>query len=726
MKQLSKPRQLLLYAGPFPALAFFKIWASSTPGPGSLAVAALFMLAFCVIMISVAYRWDKPSYFDWTVSAYFALISLSLIAWPEPANRLLSQYSVTGIYVCLFAAAFFPPLLGMDPFTYHYAKKYTPEAAWNNPIFVRINRIMTYTWSGIFALSVVLSLYPSVITRAFIPLGIILGFGLPFNLRFPDFYLRKLGLPTLKQQKEMALEETPSKGPAGVSEHLPGSAWEAVSRMPDVFSPEAAGDLKAVIGFVVSGSETFEAYLNIRDGACILEKRFSGEPDLVIRTPSEVWLAIARKEMSGQEAFLRRAYTAEGNLGLLIKMKDLFAGEARSSGAENPAPEKEQPAVAAKAGETGSVPQNPGHARKENTMKVLALNSSPRGEGQSKTELMLNPLVQGMRDAGAEVEVVDLRKKTIRNCSGCFTCWTKTPGVCIHKDDMSRELFPKFIESDLVVYATPLYHFTVNATMKAFIERTLPILQPFLEGNDEATKHPLRHEFPKAVFLSVAGFPEMSVFDQLSSWVRFVFGRSELLAAEIYRPAAESMAVSFYKDKTTQVLEAARQAGREIVQSMKISEETLARVTQDFVGDKESFRKMGNLFWKSCIQEGMTPKEFGEKGLMPRPDSVETFMMVLPLGFNPAGAGDTKAVLQFDFSGSVEGSCHFRIENGTISAIHGPAQSPDLTVDSPFDVWMDIMTGKADGQQMFMAQKYKVKGDLSLLMRMNQIFGKQK
>lgn len=76
-------------------------------------------------------------------------------------------------------------------------------------------------------------------------------------------------------------------------------------------------------------------------------------------------------------------------------------------------------------------------------MKVLALNSSPRGEGQSKTELMLTHLVKGMHKAGAEVEVVDLRKKSIKQCIGCFTCWTKTPGVCIHKDDMTQELFPK-------------------------------------------------------------------------------------------------------------------------------------------------------------------------------------------------------------------------------------------------------------------------------------------
>jgi hypothetical protein len=38
---------------------------------------------------------------------------------------------------------------------------------------------------------------------------------------------------------------------------------------------------------------------------------------------------------------------------------------------------------------------------------------------------------------------------------------------------------------------------------------------------------------------------------------------------------------------------------------------------------------------------------------------------------------------------------------------------------------MDIMTGKADGQQMFMEQKYKVIGDLSLLLRMNQLFGRK-
>lgn len=81
-------------------------------------------------------------------------------------------------------------------------------------------------------------------------------------------------------------------------------------------------------------------------------------------------------------------------------------------------------------------------------MKILALNSSPRTGGESLTELMLGHLTAGMTAAGAKVEIINLREKTIKNCIGCFTCWTKTPGKCLHKDDMSAELFPKWLASE--------------------------------------------------------------------------------------------------------------------------------------------------------------------------------------------------------------------------------------------------------------------------------------
>jgi multimeric flavodoxin WrbA len=356
-------------------------------------------------------------------------------------------------------------------------------------------------------------------------------------------------------------------------------------------------------------------------------------------------------------------------------------------------------------------------------MNIVLLNSSPRTAKQSKTERMLNALVDGMRDGGAETELIHLRKKNIKHCIGCFSCWTKTPGMCVIQDDMTAELFPKWAKADLVVYGSPLYYFGFNAQMKIFVERTLPSFQPFFEYKDGSTHHPWRIKPPKAVVLSVAGFPEGQVFDLLSSWVRFIY--AEELVAEIYRPAAEFLSVRGFGDKTKEVLDATRRAGKEIVTRGSVNEDTLAAITQPITEKTEMAIQMGNAMWKTCICEGVTPMEMDDRGIVPRPYSLETFMAMMTMGFKSLEAGDMRALIQFDFSGSVQESCHFRIAQGTIEAIHGKADKPDLVIEAPFDVWMDIMTGKADGQQMFMEGQYRAAGEFSILMRMGQLFDRR-
>jgi multimeric flavodoxin WrbA len=358
-------------------------------------------------------------------------------------------------------------------------------------------------------------------------------------------------------------------------------------------------------------------------------------------------------------------------------------------------------------------------------MKILALNSSARTGGESRTELLLNHLVKGMRQVGAAVSVVHLRKKNIKNCIGCYTCMTKTPGQCIHKDDMTLELFPVWLESDIVVYASPLFHYSVNATMKTFIERTFPVHQPFLEQHGDIVYHPLRYRYPAIVLLSVAGFPHQSVFDQLSVWANHTFGKSNRqpgvkLLAEIYRPASEIMIR--YKDKISDILDATEQAGQELVKDMKISPHAMARIKQP-LDETEAVVGLANIHWQTCIDERVTPKQFRLRRIVPRPDSIDNLMAVLRVGFNPETAGDIKATLQFEFSGEVQGSCYLVIENATIRAMSGIAKNPDLTIKSPFEVWADIITGKADGTQMFMEQKYSADGDMDLLMRLSKLFG---
>lgn len=353
-------------------------------------------------------------------------------------------------------------------------------------------------------------------------------------------------------------------------------------------------------------------------------------------------------------------------------------------------------------------------------MKVLALNSSARTGDVSKTEIMLDYLVEGMREAGADVEIINLRKKKINYCIGCFTCWTKTPGVCIHKDDMTKEILPKYLESDLVVMATPLFHYTVNALMKTMIERTLPIAQPFFELRDGVTRHPLRHTPPPVVIISVAGFPELSVFDQISSYVNYLLG--DRLVAEIYRSSSEMLSRSSRFEAIRDIFDATIQGGRELVESMAIAPETMARIRKPIT----SFEKMaplGNAMWQTCIDEGITLAEFQKRGMIPRPDSIDTFLAIMRYGFNPKNAKDTTAIIQFDFSGQADGACHIAIEEGRIRTSLGRAENPSVTIRAPFEVWMDILTGKADGQQMFVDGKYLVDGDVSLLMRMREFFG---
>ncbi|MCP4160391.1 MAG: hypothetical protein GY760_09980 [Deltaproteobacteria bacterium] len=351
-------------------------------------------------------------------------------------------------------------------------------------------------------------------------------------------------------------------------------------------------------------------------------------------------------------------------------------------------------------------------------MKVIAINSSPRVGGQSRTEMMLNSLVHGMRNAGAEVEIINLREKKINNCVGCFTCWSKTPGECIHKDDMTKEIFPKWTEADLVVYATPLYNHTMNSIMSTLMERLLPVLEPFfIKDDDGKTCHPLRSKVPKSVWLSVCGFPEVSEFKTFSTYLKSLTRKDAPLVAEIFRPDAESLVSSMHKNELKDILDATSKAGMELVKSGKVEKDTMSIIKQP-LQDLQRFAKLGNIFWKTCIAEGVTVKEFKEKGIIPSAESIEEFILLFPYGLNSKAVGEGKAVLQFDFNGQVNESCYFDISKDNIEAKIGSSENPEIVIKTPFDLWMDIMTQKADGEKMFMEEKYTVEGDLSLMLEL--------
>lgn len=107
-------------------------------------------------------------------------------------------------------------------------------------------------------------------------------------------------------------------------------------------------------------------------------------------------------------------------------------------------------------------------------MKITVLNGSPRKEN---TAAMVDAFVEGAQAAGHEVEVVHVGKMKIAGCLGCEYCHTKGEGQCVQKDDWEK-VMPAYADADMVVFASPIYYFTMTAQLQAAIQRIYCVGKP--------------------------------------------------------------------------------------------------------------------------------------------------------------------------------------------------------------------------------------------------------
>lgn len=102
-------------------------------------------------------------------------------------------------------------------------------------------------------------------------------------------------------------------------------------------------------------------------------------------------------------------------------------------------------------------------------MRVLAINGSPRAEGNS--DILCDEFLRGAKDAGHQTEKISIRDKRISPCRACYACF-KT-GFCVQKDDMI-EILDKIQNADVLLLASPTYFLTMSGQMKIMIDRFLP------------------------------------------------------------------------------------------------------------------------------------------------------------------------------------------------------------------------------------------------------------
>ncbi|MBN1496062.1 MAG: flavodoxin family protein [Spirochaetes bacterium] len=120
-------------------------------------------------------------------------------------------------------------------------------------------------------------------------------------------------------------------------------------------------------------------------------------------------------------------------------------------------------------------------------MKIVILNGNP-STANKDLDHYLESLSRELAASGHSIQTVILRDKDIRYCTGCWTCWWKTPGVCVHKDDMPA-IYSAIMASDLVLLATPVIMGFVSALLKRANERFIPLLHPYFAMREGEWHH---------------------------------------------------------------------------------------------------------------------------------------------------------------------------------------------------------------------------------------------
>jgi multimeric flavodoxin WrbA len=100
--------------------------------------------------------------------------------------------------------------------------------------------------------------------------------------------------------------------------------------------------------------------------------------------------------------------------------------------------------------------------------RVVVVKGSPREKGNSA--ILADKVVEGARAAGAHVESFLLHSMEIAPCDACDTCHTEPYSGCVISDDMQL-LYPRLLDADAIVVASPVYWFTVSAQTKLFMDR---------------------------------------------------------------------------------------------------------------------------------------------------------------------------------------------------------------------------------------------------------------
>ncbi len=189
-------------------------------------------------------------------------------------------------------------------------------------------------------------------------------------------------------------------------------------------------------------------------------------------------------------------------------------------------------------------------------MKVLGLFGSPRRGGN--TEILLEEALKGAEREGAEIERLFLSDLKITPCTECHGC--DETGNCVILDDMQK-IYPKLLEADVIILASPIFFYGVTAWAKTLIDRSQALwAKKYLVNDPSMGKRGKRR---KGFFISVGATKGQKVFEGAILTVKYFFDalNTEYTGELLYRGVDGKGEIL----KHPKALEQAREAGTKLV-----------------------------------------------------------------------------------------------------------------------------------------------------------------
>lgn len=224
-------------------------------------------------------------------------------------------------------------------------------------------------------------------------------------------------------------------------------------------------------------------------------------------------------------------------------------------------------------------------------MKVLVINGSARKE-KGYTAMILNPFINGMKQAGAQVNLLYAKQLNVNPCTGEFDCWYKNPGKCYINDNMQL-VYSKLREADILVLGIPVY-LPLPGEMQNLLNRLMPLLNPILRYRNGHTQIQFHDDvkIKKIALVSVCGWWEKGNFGTVTRIVKEISQKSSIeFVGSILRPHAYLL--SKKKDKADKIFKAIKEGGIRLVKEGGIPKDLLKIIAQPLISERE-FREREN------------------------------------------------------------------------------------------------------------------------------------